>query len=116
MEALGVPLPLLAVLVVSWVASVCISILTWRRSGDPLLLKILITLVAFLPVLGPIFALWAISFPDRMHPSLQAKYPKRVNLYSVPEALLSRNDRPWDSVKAPHKRRRSVRRRRGGTT
>ena len=59
----------------------------WRR-GDPLLLKIGTTVVAFLPVVGPLLALWVLSFPDRMHPDLRAKYKNVVNVYAVPKEAI----------------------------
>jgi hypothetical protein len=111
----NIPKPALITLGVSVTASVAISVLIWRRH-DHVILKVGTTLVAFFPIVGPLFALWIISFPDRMHPSLQAKYPKRVNFYSVPDSLLIKNEQPWHSVKIPQKRRRSVRRRSGGST
>ncbi|UUZ67847.1 hypothetical protein LP416_26010 [Polaromonas sp. P2-4] len=69
----------------SAVASCLVAILIWRRD-ELVIFRIAVTLVAFFPVVGPIFALWVTSFPDRMHPALQAKYKNTVNTYSVPKA------------------------------
>lgn len=115
MSLVEIPLPLLAVLGVSAVASLSMSFVVWRRD-DSLLLKVTTTVIAFLPVLGPLFALWIVCFPDRMHPALRAKYPKMVNRYSVPNELLPDQSSPWSASKAPRKRRRSVRRRSGGAS
>lgn len=79
-----IPLPALMALGASAVGSCLVTFLVWRRE-DPILLKVMTTAVAFLPVIGPLFALWVCSFPDRMHPALQAKYKNTVNVYSVPE-------------------------------
>lgn len=68
----------------SGIASVAVGALIWRRH-DPLPLKLGTMLVAFIPVVGPLYALWVLSFPDRMHPSLQAKY-RYGNFYSTPRA------------------------------
>lgn len=80
-----IPFPALMTLCVSAVASCLVTILVWRRD-EPVIFRAAVTLVAFLPVVGPVFALWVTSFPDRMHPALQAKYPKTVNRYSIPPA------------------------------
>jgi hypothetical protein len=79
-----IPKSALAALAVSVALSFAVSVLIWRRH-DPLILKLGTTLVAFLPVIGPLFALWVVSFPDRMHPDLQATYKNTVNVYSVPK-------------------------------
>jgi predicted PurR-regulated permease PerM len=80
-----VPFPALMALCVSAVASCLVAILIWRRD-EPVIFRIAVTVVAFFPVVGPIFALWVTSFPDRMHPALQARYKNTVNAYSVPRA------------------------------
>lgn len=67
----------------SALASVIVVALVWRRH-DPLTLRLGTTLVAFVPILGPLFGLWVLSFPDRMHPNLQAKYKNTINSYSMP--------------------------------
>lgn len=85
-----IPTPALAVLGASAAASSVISVLIWRRR-DPVVLKLGTTVVAFLPVVGPLFALWVVSFPDRMHPDLQAKYKNTVNAYSVPKEAIRAN-------------------------
>lgn len=79
-----IPHTALIALGVSAVGSCLVTVLVWRRE-DPLFLKVVVTAVAFLPVIGPLFALWVCSFPDRMHPALQAKYKNTVNFYSVPK-------------------------------
>jgi hypothetical protein len=42
------------------------------KSTDPLILKLLLTLLAFVPVFGPLVVLWTATFPDRIHPALRA--------------------------------------------
>lgn len=78
-----IPFPALMTLCVSAVASCLVAVLVWRRD-EPLIFRVAVTLVAFIPVVGPVFALWVTSFPDRMHPALQAKYKNMVNRYSNP--------------------------------
>ncbi|WP_411884914.1 hypothetical protein [Polaromonas sp. YR568] len=80
-----IPFPALMALCASALASCGVTILIWRRD-EPVLFRVAVTVVAFFPVVGPVFALWITSFPDRMHPALQAKYPKTVNRYSIPLA------------------------------
>lgn len=50
------------------------------RSDDNLVLKILLTVVALVPVLGPLLALWIVSFPDEAPASIQNQGP-RGNYY-----------------------------------
>jgi hypothetical protein len=78
-----VRLSLLVGLLASAVASIGMLVLIWRKR-DPLLLKLGTTVVAIIPFIGPLLALWVVSFPDRMHPALQAKYKNTVNSYSTP--------------------------------
>jgi hypothetical protein len=60
--------------------------LTFRiwKTADPNWFKVLLTLIAFVPFFGPLFVFWIANFPDRMHPSMQAKYKNAVNSYSFP--------------------------------
>lgn len=80
--------------------SCLVAFLIWRRE-DPVLLKVAVTIVAFIPVVGPVFALWVCSFPDRMHPALRAKYKNRVNVYSVPQVKPVLHDVPKKTGRAP---------------
>ncbi|WP_200232373.1 hypothetical protein [Rubrivivax gelatinosus] len=50
-------------------------------SKDPAFFKIVLTALLFLPVVGPIVVFWICNFPDRLHPDVQARYPKQVNHY-----------------------------------
>ena len=72
------------VLGISILASLWVAVLVWRRD-DHVLFKCAATLITFIPVLGPLFGLWVTSFPDKMHPDMQAKYKNAVNVYSVPK-------------------------------
>lgn len=87
MSPASLPTPMLLVFGVSALASVCVAVLAWRRK-DPVLFKVGVTLVTFLPVVGPLFGLWVASFPDKIHPDMQAKYKNTVNVYSVPTARI----------------------------
>ena len=71
-------------LAASLAASVWVAGVVWRRN-DPLLFKCAVVVLGFLPVVGPAIALWICSFPDKMHPDMQAKYKRVVNSYSVPK-------------------------------
>lgn len=103
----------LAIFAVSGIVSLLISILVWRKSKDSVFLKVFITLIVFIPVLGPLLAMWVISFPNRMPRSMQAKYPRTVNRYPFTDSLLSKDKQEWHFDKTQKKRRRSVRRRNG---
>lgn len=92
-----VPISALLAIAVSLLASLAVTVLIWRRR-DPLALKIAVTVVAFLPVVGPLFALWILSFPDRMHPALQATHPKMVNTYSSPHVTLLKPKPRWHAA------------------
>lgn len=93
----NVPTSALIAIGVSLLASLAVVVLIWRR-GDPLTLKIAVTVVAFLPIVGPLFALWILSFPDRMHPALQAMHPKVVNTYSSPHVTLPKSKPRWHAA------------------
>ena len=43
--------------------------------------KVVLTGVLLVPVIGPIFVYWISNFPSRLHPDVQARYPKQVNSY-----------------------------------
>jgi hypothetical protein len=100
----NVPMSALLAVGASTLAALVVCVLIWRRS-DPLLLKIGVTLITFVPVVGPLFALWVLSFPDRMHPALQAKYPRVVNTYSSPHVPLPKPRARWHAVwrRLPHR-------------
>lgn len=110
-----IPIPALLAIGASTLVGVGVVVLVWRRE-DPVWLKVAVTGVAFIPVVGPLFTLWVTSFPDRMHPALRAKHPKVVNTYTLPfpEALPKRRPK-WHAVwrrrphpDAPGKRRGDV--------
>lgn len=63
----ALPATALFVLGLSALASLAVATSIWRRDDSPFL-KLGTTLAAFLPVVGLLFALWILSFPDRMHP------------------------------------------------
>jgi hypothetical protein len=44
-------------------------LLAWKilRTADPLWLRVINALVAFIPFFGPVFAYWASSFPEPNH-------------------------------------------------
>jgi hypothetical protein len=64
----------------SWVIAGWLLIRVWK-STDPLFLKIALTVVAAIPILGPLVVYWTSNFPNRLHPDAQAKHPKAVNAY-----------------------------------
>jgi hypothetical protein len=75
------------VLGASVLASLWTAVVVWRRP-DPVLFKSCVVALGFVPVVGPLFALWVCSFPDRMHPDMQAKYRRVVNTYAVPKEAI----------------------------
>ena len=78
-----IPMSALVAVSTSTIAAAGVSVFVWRRP-DPVWFKIAVTAIALIPLIGPLFALWVTCFPDRMHPALQAKYPKMVNSYASP--------------------------------
>ncbi len=60
---------LLALWAISSVAAVVLCVRLWR-SRDELFFKITLSVLAFVPVLGPLFVLWVWKFPQSMHPEL----------------------------------------------
>ncbi len=81
---LDLPTPVLLLIGTSTLAALWVDVLVWRRE-DHVLFKLAVTLVSLIPVIGPIAGFWITSFPDKMHPDLQAKYKTAVNNYAVPE-------------------------------
>lgn len=89
MNLFDVSIPALLVLSISTIAAVWVDVFVWRRE-DPVLFKLAVTLLSLVPVLGPIAGLWITSFPDKMHPDLQAKYKNTLNAYKVPKDFIQR--------------------------
>jgi hypothetical protein len=68
------------VVLLSWTVAACLAVRLWR-SRDPLLFKLVLTLVLVVPVIGHLVVYWIANFPSRLHPQSQARHPKRVNTY-----------------------------------
>lgn len=47
----------------SWLMAACLLPLIWR-SRDPLGMKVVLSIVAFIPVLGPLVVVWVSIFPS----------------------------------------------------
>jgi hypothetical protein len=74
-------LPLKAlVLLITWAVGAWLVAKVWK-SNDPVVLKVVLTLLAVVPILGPLVAYWISNFPSRLHPDVQAKYKETVNVY-----------------------------------
>ena len=86
---------------VSLVASLLVIRLVWRRD-DPVFFKIFVTLVALIPFIGPVAGLWVTTFPDKMHPDMQAKYKNTVNSYSFPTAPAKATIKNTAEAKSPN--------------
>jgi hypothetical protein len=74
-----VPLKTLVVLT-SWALGAWLVAKVWKNN-DPAFLKILLTVLAVVPVVGPLVVYWVSNFPSRLHPDVQAKYKETVNVY-----------------------------------
>jgi hypothetical protein len=68
----------LAVIALSWVAGAWLVARVWK-TDDPKLLKLLLTVVAAVPVIGPLVVYWQANFPSRLHPQSRATFPKQIN-------------------------------------
>jgi len=76
---------ILWVLLISELVAFMLIVRIWR-SGETMALKILLSLVALIPVLGPLLALWIVAFPNEAPEAIQNRGP-RGNYY-----------RDWSSV------------------
>ena len=58
--------------------------LIWKlwRSNEHLLFKIALSILAFVPVLGPFFVIWNGSFPSEKPRILQDRLPKQSDFYN----------------------------------
>jgi hypothetical protein len=75
-------LPAVKILIVlaSWVVGAWLTVRVWK-SHDPAFFKILLTILSFVPVIGPVVVCWISNFPSRLHPDVQARHPKTINAY-----------------------------------
>lgn len=85
----------------SLIASLLVIRLVWRRD-DPVFFKVCITLLALIPFIGPIAGLWVTSFPDKMHPDMQAKYKNTVNSCSFPTSSADTSSNNAAEAKSPN--------------
>lgn len=65
------------------ISEVCAVWFIWKlwRSGDYLFFKLTLSILALVPILGPILALWIANFPAPQHPSLRDRRPKQTDVY-----------------------------------
>jgi hypothetical protein len=68
------------VVLCSWLVAAWLGLRVWK-SKDPLFFKVVLTGLLLVPVIGPIVVYWISNFPSRLHPDVQARYPKQVNSY-----------------------------------
>jgi len=68
------------VVLASWSVGGWLALRVWK-SKDPVILKVVLTLIAALPILGPLVVYWISNFPSRLHPDVRAKYREAVNVY-----------------------------------
>lgn len=61
---------LYGVIGLSWMVSALLALRLWR-GADGLVLKVGLTLVLLMPVVGPFFCLWIQAFPPPQRPELQ---------------------------------------------
>jgi hypothetical protein len=70
----------LIVVLASWAVGAWLAVRVWK-SADPVALKTVLTLLALVPIIGPLVVYWISNFPSRLHPDSQAKYRETVNVY-----------------------------------
>jgi hypothetical protein len=100
-------IPALVVVVSELVALVVIYRL-WR-SDDALLFKIVLSVLALIPVFGPVLVLWIGNWPDRQHPALQDREKNRADVHERWREVFAarspvRRFRQWQAVMDPGQR------------
>ena len=70
------------VVLISWLVGAWLVVRVWK-STDPVFFKVILTLIAAVPAIGPIAVYWISNFPSRLHPDVQPKYPETVNSYGL---------------------------------
>lgn len=68
------------VITMSEAFAVWVMVKLWR-SEEFLVLKILLTAIAIVPVLGPFFVLWICNFPERAPEALQDRYKSSSDVF-----------------------------------
>ena len=71
---------LLAVAATSSVVALVMSVRLWQ-SRDELFFKFALSVLVFIPVLGPLFVFWVQRFPQTMHPELMDYYGASADVY-----------------------------------
>ncbi len=79
------------VVALSWAIAVVLIVRVWR-SPDPVLLKLTLTLICFVPILGPLIVYWISNFTDPIHPSLRDQQRYRSDVYDRWAHVLRMND------------------------
>ena len=72
---------LVAVIVLSEAVALWLVVRVWR-SHDPLVLKVALSLLAAVPVLGPIAVGWIASFPPPLPHELRDHVPRQADVFS----------------------------------
>lgn len=68
------------VVVASELAALVIVFRLWR-SDDVLLFKIVLSVLALIPVFGPILVLWIGNWPNRQHPALRDRFKGQADVH-----------------------------------
>jgi hypothetical protein len=102
--------PLVAAVAVSEVVALWLA---WRimRSSDPLFLRVLNSLIAFIPFIGPVLAYWTANFPEPHHPAFRDNYRYSADVFDRWIGVLSMKDpekkrKKWREVMEQHERER----------
>ncbi len=77
--ALGLSTPVIVIAVLSWLLSLHLLIKLWS-SADLLTIKIALSVLLLVPVVGPLAYYWIQAFPEPSHPDLQDRLGFRANL------------------------------------
>jgi hypothetical protein len=97
--------------------TICVGISTaisgaivWKyaRSSDPLILKLGVALVALIPFLGPVLALWIINMPAPQPPQLQDRSRYTTDVEQLWRSVIKERNpvarfRRWHRIMHPEK-------------
>jgi hypothetical protein len=92
----------LVVVIVSEAVALWVAVRAWR-SADPLLLKLGVTAVAIIPLIGPLVAIWVGNFPPSLPKALQDRHARQPDVYDRWRSVLAernpvRKYRLWRNV------------------
>ena len=69
-------------------------IFIWKlwRSGEWLFFKVILTIIALIPICGPLFGYWCANFPPRLPPALQDRRRYSADVYDRWRSVLEQKN------------------------